>query len=70
MKLIIGILLVLLGIYILIGVIFAIFFVTRGLGVLDKEAKDSKWGFRLLLFPGSVALWMILLPKWLKAKKS
>jgi len=53
--------------YLLAGVIFVSFFLWRGAAVLDESAKGISWKTRALLFPGSVALWPVLLRKWLKA---
>ena len=54
--------------YLLAGVIFASFFLWRGAAVLDEAAKGISWKTRALLFPGSAALWPILLSKWLKTR--
>ena len=52
------------GIYVLIGVVFAIPFVLRGAGRLDPGAVNGSWGFRVMIFPGSVALWPLLAWRW------
>lgn len=60
----------LLALYFAIGFVFGIFFVIRGLAIVDPDASDAGWGLRLLLFPGSVAFWFILWRKWsLNSKK-
>lgn len=59
-----GWILLLLGLYLGIGLLFAIAFVTKGVQRIDAGAKDSGWGFRLLILPGSVALWPWLLRRW------
>jgi hypothetical protein len=51
--------------YALIGVIFASAFVAVGVSHLDPDSRGSGAGFRLLIFPGSVAFWPILLRRWL-----
>jgi len=63
----IAIFLYLLGFYMLIGIVFAVYFVSKGVTQLDPDAKGSTIMFRLLIFPGSVALW---LPLWLKLRKA
>lgn len=65
---IISILLYLLSIYVLIGIVFAIYFVTKGAARLDADTKGSTIMFRLLIFPGSVALWLPLLLRLKKVK--
>ena len=47
--------------YTALGVIFAIPFAFRGVDMIDPAARNGTWGFRVLIFPGSVALWPILL---------
>jgi len=53
-----------LGLYALLGALFALGFVTVGVQRIDPAAKGSGVGFRLLIFPGSVALWPLLLKRW------
>lgn len=53
--------------YLLAGAVFATLFLWRGAAALDEAAKGITWKTRVLLFPGSAALWPVLLRKWLKA---
>lgn len=53
------------GIYFILGLLFALFFVIRGCQKMDIDAEESSLGFRLLIFPGSAALWPLLLLKLL-----
>ena len=55
------------GVYVLIGIVFGIYFVTKGITRLDKEAAGSPWHFRLMVYPGAVLLWSILLIKLVKS---
>ena len=55
-----------LGVYASLGAVFAIAFVGRGIGSVDPVAKGSSIGFRLIVFPGVVALWPLLLHSWLR----
>ncbi len=59
------ILVALLGVYAVLGILFAIPFVIKGIGRLDPAAQDGTWGFRLLILPGVVALWPLLARRWL-----
>lgn len=54
----------LLGLYLGLGVCFAIPFVLRGANRIDPHAAQGTWGFRLLIAPGSVLLWPLLLRRW------
>ena len=65
---VIDIFLMVLGIYMAMGVAFGIYFVLVGAVKLDDGVKGTPWHFRLLLFPGSVLLWSVLLTKLLKSR--
>lgn len=56
----------LLAIYFLIGFIFSLAFVVRGVSKIDRNAAGSSIGFRLIILPGSAALWPLLLVRWLR----
>ena len=62
----INIVFIILGLYLLIGLVFAVAFLNKGAAKVDESAKGISWKTKLLLFPASVALWAILLPKWRK----
>ncbi|MFT5288868.1 MAG: putative branched-subunit amino acid permease [Planctomycetota bacterium] len=54
--------------YIGIGLVFGVFFAMKGAAILDPVAKAAPIGFRLLVLPGSAALWPLLLSKLLRKK--
>ena len=54
-----------LAVYGAVGVLFALVFVVAGVNRVDPVARESSWGFRVMIFPGSVALWPLLLKRWL-----
>lgn len=64
------ILLAFLGFYALLGLGFAIAFVTRGIRTVDPTAAHASIGVRLILLPASAALWPLLLLKWRHAARS
>ncbi len=47
------------------GVLFAIPFLARGAAAIDPAAREGTWGFRVIVLPGVVALWPVLLRRWL-----
>jgi len=55
-----------LEIYVLLGLLFALFFVTRGVQRIDTQAHHAPIGFRVIIFPGVVAFWPLLLRRWLQ----
>jgi hypothetical protein len=63
-------LLTVVSLYLGCGLVFAVGFVTRGVGALDAAAKGAGIGFRLLIFPGSAAFWPYLLFRWIRGVKS
>lgn len=70
METVIQIFLNVLGIYFVIGLLFGIYFFIKGAFQLDELIKESKWTVRLLLLPGAIGLWPMLLIKIItKTKK-
>lgn len=69
MILFVNIILLIAALYLLAGVLFAVFFLSKGLKKMDTAAHGSGWGFRLIILPGTVVLWPVLLNKWRKVKK-
>lgn len=55
--------------YLGLGLIFGLWFVFKGADQLDDQMHGVSWRTRLLLLPGSIALWGVLLNKWLKFRK-
>lgn len=55
------------GVYAAIGVVFALFFVTRGAWRIDPAAIGGSIGFKILIFPGTVALWPLLMRRYQEA---
>lgn len=53
-----------LGIYLTCGLAFAVPFVLIGVKQIDPHARHGSWGFRLLIVPGTMALWPLLLKRW------
>ena len=58
--------LILLGIYLACGFLFAVPFVLFGVKKIDPHAAHGSWGFRLLIIPGTMAFWPLLLRRWMK----
>jgi hypothetical protein len=59
-------LLILGGVYVICGLLFAVPFLLIGVKKIDPHAVHGSWGFRLLIFPGAVAFWPLLLHRWTK----
>ena len=60
------ILLIIAAIYLLGGVLFVIPFLMNGLEKIDEGAHGSTIGFKIIIIPGVIVLWPLLLSKWMK----
>ena len=58
--------LILLGIYLACGLLFAMPFALFGVKKIDPHAAHGSWGFHLLILPGALAFWPLLLRRWRK----
>ena len=58
--------LILLGIYLACGLLFAVPFALFGVKKIDPHAAHGSWGFHLLILPGALAFWPLLLRRWRK----
>lgn len=54
--------------YVGVGLVVGLFFVLRGVTRVDPAASGSPMVFRLVILPGCVGLWPVILMKWLKAQ--
>jgi hypothetical protein len=51
------------AVYLALGVLFSLFFVTIGIGRIDPAARGAGITFRILMIPASVILWPMLFLK-------
>ena len=64
------ILLIIAAIYLLVGVLFVIPFLMKGLNKIDEGANGSTIGFKIIIIPGVIVLWPVLLSKWMNGKSN
>jgi hypothetical protein len=57
-----------LGLYLGLGLAFAVAFHLRGIPRVDAQAARGSLGFRVLVTPGVVALWPLLARRWRSAR--
>ena len=57
-----------LGLYALLGIVTAAWFVTFGVTQVLPHAATATVGARILWFPGAAALWPVVLTRWLKSR--
>ncbi len=60
----------LVAVYLAVGVVFALAFLSRGIGRVDPASHGAPLAFRALIAPGVVALWPLLARRWRKAAAS
>jgi hypothetical protein len=63
---IVSVFLIAVAVYLLAGVVFTIFFQAKGLSKIDEGVHGSSWGFRIIIIPGCIVFWVVLLRKWMK----
>lgn len=66
---IIEIILLIAGVYFLLGICFAVPFVLKGAKAIDPAAEEGSKGFRIMIFPGVALFWPLLLKRWLKKEQ-
>ena len=55
--------------YLIVGTLFSAIFVTRLIARIDESAVASPWTFRLIILPGCIVFWPLLLKKYIKARR-
>jgi len=66
---IVTIILYIVAVYLALGFLFMIPFVIKGVDRIDENAHGSSIGFRMIIIPGVIVFWIVLLKKWLKMGK-
>ncbi len=57
-------------VYLTCGLTVGVPFALRGVDRVDASARGASLGFRLLILPGTVALWPLMVAKWIRAPRS
>lgn len=55
-------------VYLALGVIFSVPFLTKWIHTLDEGTHDSGLAFKMIIFPGCVVFWPVLLRKYVQSK--
>jgi hypothetical protein len=64
------ILLIVVAIYLACGFVFMIPFIIKGVDAIDEGAHGSSIGFRIIIIPGTIVFWPLLLSRWVKMEKN
>lgn len=67
MEQIISTILLIVLIYVVLGILFSIVFIWKGLSKVDHGVEDSGKLFKFMIFPGLVTFWPMFLLKWRKS---
>ena len=59
-----AVLLMCMTLYLVCGFLFAIPFALVGVAKVDPHAIHGSFGFRVLIIPGAMVLWPLLLERW------
>lgn len=54
------------ALYLILGVLFSFYFYLSGASKVDEGTKGTPWHFKLIIFPGVVLFWSVLLLKILR----
>jgi hypothetical protein len=54
-------------VYLTLGVLFVIPFLLKGLTKVDAGAHGGSVGFKIIIIPGVIVFWPVLIKKWIKA---
>jgi len=61
-----SVLLIIIGFYLAMGMLFSIIFLWKGITRVDPATRGSGFFFKALIFPGLCVFWIIFLIKWKK----
>ncbi len=53
--------------YLIVGFIFGLWFIFKGVQKVDHGMKEVKWILRLMILPGTMILWPVMLQKYFKS---
>lgn len=68
-MIIVTVILLIAACYLVAGLLFAVPFVLKGVTRVDESAIGSGLGFRLIIIPGTIVFWPLLLKKWITAER-
>jgi hypothetical protein len=54
-------------IYLILGMLFVVPFLVKGMTKVDKGAHGGTIGFKIIIMPGVIVFWPTLMSKWVKA---
>ena len=68
MGIIVKLVFIAVAVYLCCGVIFSFFFIRKGMKAIDPDGTHgSPVGFKIIIIPGVIVFWSLLLKKWANA---
>lgn len=55
--------------YLIAGAVFVIPFLIKGITKVDESAHGGSIGFKIIIIPGVIVFWPVLLRKWVNKKR-
>lgn len=63
----IEVVLIIAALYLLLGVLFVVPFLIKGLRKVDEGTHGATLGFKIIIIPGVIVFWPFLLRRWIRA---
>jgi hypothetical protein len=57
------------AVYLALGFLFMIPFIIKGVNKIDEGAHGGSIGFRIIIIPGVIVFWIVLLNRWIKLSR-
>lgn len=61
------VILIIVALYLLLGVLFVVPFLLKGLMKVDEGTHGATIGFKIIIIPGVIVFWPLLLRRWIRA---
>ncbi len=58
------------GAYLVLGFLFSLVFILKWIHMVDEASHETSWNFKLMILPGCIVFWPVLLKKYLNAKSN
>ncbi len=70
LVIIVSLVFIVLAVYMMAGIAFTILFQIKGLSKIDEGVHGSTIGFRIIIIPGCIVFWPVLLKRWIKVSRT
>jgi len=70
LVIIVSLVFIVLAVYMMAGIVFTVLFQIKGLSKIDEGVHGSTIGFRIIIIPGCIVFWPVLLKKWIRTSRT